>query len=62
MSGSRKIMDEKLWGIMKEKWEDMKFDPILLSPVEYWAKIRGQTPFEVFLTVAHRALVGGIEV
>lgn len=61
MSG-KKIIDDKLWEAIKSRWVELKYDPILLSPVEYWAEIRKQTPFEVFVSVAHRALIGGIDV
>ena len=59
MSG--KLIDEKLWKAIKEKWEYMHFDPTLLTPVEFWSEQRGESPLETFLTVAQRALVRGID-
>ncbi|MCS7107724.1 MAG: hypothetical protein NZ902_06455 [Acidilobaceae archaeon] len=56
------VEDEVLWERLEKKWVELKFDPTLLEPIKTWAGYRKQTPLEVLLTVAHRALVHGINV
>jgi len=52
---------DRLWLDIQGEWVSLGLDPSFLNSVEYWAGIRGVHPLDHFLGVAHRALIGGIE-
>lgn len=63
MSTSKKnpkeVKLDVLWDEIKARWGELKFDPSLLSPVEYWAKERKTHPLDHLLYVAQRAIQRG---
>lgn len=52
---------KKLWKDICSEWVSRGLDPQYLGVMEYWADVKGITPLEELLDIAHRALIQGIE-
>ena len=55
----KEVKMDVLWDEIKGRWAELRFDPTLLKPVEYWSKERRIHPLDHLLSIAQRAIQRG---
>lgn len=55
----REVELDVFWKEIERRWAELKFDPILLEPIRYWAKERKVHPVDHLLFVVQRSVMRG---